>query len=195
MALGPSELSLGPEILALRVDAAAFPIVSANVVASGTGELFVQPYAILERAGLRLAVIGITRPPEEELVGFQVLDPYETAAAIVEQASTEADTVIVLTSLPYRAAMSLASAAPGIDLVIAAQPGQLPTSAVTAPGTETLVVTAEQPLARHTGRRVGKLVVSVRGDGSLMAESWESRSLDATLADDKEMALLLDQYR
>lgn len=195
MVLGPNELTLGRTVLDIRIQAAAFPIVSANVVVTGTGELYVQPHAMLESAGLRLAVVGITRMPDAQVSGFEVLAPDLVAADAVAQVRGEADVVVVLTNLSYRTAMDLASSVAGIDLVVAAQPGQLPRSAVTAPGTEALVVAAEQPLARHTGRRVGKLVLTVLGDGSLIAESWESRPLDASFADDKEMAALLDLYR
>jgi 5'-nucleotidase/UDP-sugar diphosphatase len=195
MALGPKELSLGPDLLLLRMNAAEFPIVSANVVQSDTGEPIAQPFVVVERAGHHLAVIGLTRTPDEVPSGFEVLDPQQVVQTVVKEAAKQADTIIVLTNLPYRSGIALAEAVPGIDLLVAAEPGQLPTAVATVPGTGTLVVTAEQPLARHTGRRVGRLMLTVLGDGSLQAESWESKPMDRTIVDDLEMAALLNRYR
>lgn len=195
MALGPKELSLGPELLGVRMAAAQFPILSANVVLSSSGALVAQPFSLEEFAGHRLAIVGLTRASEEVPDSFLVLNPSDVIAAVVDEASRQADTIILLTNLDYRSAMTLASAVPGIQLVVAALPGQLPTSVRAAPLTGTLVVAAEQPVARHTGRQVGKLAVTVLGDGSLMAEAWEIRRLDNTIPDSLAMAALLSRFR
>jgi 2',3'-cyclic-nucleotide 2'-phosphodiesterase (5'-nucleotidase family) len=195
MALGPKELSLGPEILGQRIAEARFPMLSANAVLSGTGELLVRPYTILDVGGHRLGILGLTRVPDETLAGFQILDPGAAAAEYVPRVAEQADTVVVLTNMGFRGTMALAQAVPGIDLLIAALPGQLPTQAVPVPETGTLAVTAEQPLARHTGRRVGRLVVTVGSDRGLTGESWASVPMDKTLADDLLMQILLDGYR
>lgn len=195
MALGPHELSLGLETLRQRMAEAEFPLLSANLVLSGTQELVAQPYVILEVGGHRLGVIGLTRPPDTPLTRFQVLDPQQAAARFVPEAADLAGTVLVLTNLQYRHAVTLAQAVPGIDLLIAGQPDQLPMQALRLPGTGTLVVTAEQPLPRHAGRRVGRLVVAIESDGSLTAESWTSDSMGPQFADDVLMKALLDRYR
>lgn len=195
MALGPKELSLGPEVLGQRIAEAQFPMLSANAVLSATGELLAEPYTILEVSGYRLGIIGLTRVPAETLAGVRVMDPGAAAAEYVPRVAKQADAVVVLTNMGFRGALALAQAAPGIDLLIAALPGQLPTQAVPVPETGTLAVTAEQPMARHTGRRVGRLVVEVASDGSLADESWVSVPMDKTLADDLQMQVLLDGYR
>jgi 2',3'-cyclic-nucleotide 2'-phosphodiesterase (5'-nucleotidase family) len=170
-------------------------MLSANAVLSVTGELLAEPYTILEVSGYRLGIIGLTRVPAQTLDGVRVMDPGAAAAEYVPRAAEQADTVVVLTNMGFRGAMALAQASPGIDLLIAALPGQLPTQAVPVPETGTLAVTAEQPMARHTGRRVGRLVVEVASDGSLANESWVSVPMDKTLADDLQMQVLLDGYR
>ena len=216
MALGPQELTLGLEALRQRMDEARFPMLSANVVLTGTKELVAAPYAILEVGEHRLGVIGLTRVPAEGAVlagslsqpdlsestlglpspmGFQVLDPQEAAARYVPEVAEKADTVVVLTNVRYRAGLGLAEAVPGIDLLIAALPGQLPDKARRAPGTGALVITAEQPLPRHAGRRVGRLEVTLGGDGSLSGESWVSVAMDKQIADDFVMGALLEQAR
>jgi 2',3'-cyclic-nucleotide 2'-phosphodiesterase (5'-nucleotidase family) len=195
MALGPKELSLGAEVLRQRLAEAEFPILSANVVSKDGGELVALPYDVLEAGPYRVGVIGLTRPTNEALADFQVLDPQEAAARAVPEVTAQTDVVILLTNLEYRPALALVEAVPGVDLVIAALPGQLPNQAVRLPATGTLAVTAEQPLQRHTGRRVGRLAVTVGSDGTLAGEEWASVEMGPRIADDPEMRALLERYR
>jgi 2',3'-cyclic-nucleotide 2'-phosphodiesterase (5'-nucleotidase family) len=195
MALGPFELSLGLDVLRQRMTEAEFPMLSANAVLSGTEDLVAPPYAILRVGDHRVGVVGLTRQPAAPLAGFQVLDPQQAAARVVPEVADQADTILVLTNMEYRSAIALAGAVPGIDLLVAALPGQLPMQALRLPGTGTLVVTAEQPVLRHTGRRIGRLVVTVQPDGSLTGESWTSDSMGTQYADDLQMTALLSEYR
>lgn len=195
MALGPKELSLGVATLRIRLSEASFPMLSANVLISGTHDLLAPAYVILKEAGHRIGIIGLTRVPAEPSAGFEVQDPFSTAATVVPEVSNMAETVILLTNLDYRSAMSLMAGVPGIDLVVAAEPGQLPPDAVAVPGTSSLIVTAEQPMARHTGRRVGRLAVTISGDGQLTDPVWRSVPLDNTFPDDPGMKALLDRFR
>jgi len=194
MALGPLDLALGWDVLQQRVAEASFPLLSANTALTGTEELLVEPYAILEVGGLRVGVVGLTRPPNPPQPAFHILDPRQAAEIFVPQVAEQADTVILLTNMGYRGAMALGQAVPGIDLVVAALPNQLPQQAVRS-ANGTLVVTAEQPLPRHTGRRVGRLVVDVAPDGSLSGETWESKAMDRSIPDDPEMKALLEKYQ
>jgi 2',3'-cyclic-nucleotide 2'-phosphodiesterase (5'-nucleotidase family) len=195
IALGPKELSLGSELLQRRVDEAQFPVLSANVVISGTDELAVLPYSVLEVGGLHVGVIGLTRPADIGSSEFQILDPRDALARYVPLVSQQADLVIVLTNTSYRTGLTLARAVPGIDLMIAALPAQLPNQAIRALDRGAIVVTAEQPLPRHTGRRVGKLVLGIGSDGTVNEESWITVAMDNSLIDDLEMTALLDRYR
>jgi 2',3'-cyclic-nucleotide 2'-phosphodiesterase (5'-nucleotidase family) len=195
LALGPKELSLGPEILQQRMAQAEFPMLSANVVLSGTEQLLAPPFTVLDVAGRRVGIIGLTRLPDKPQAGFDVLDPGQALARYVPQVTEQADTVVLLTNAGYRAVLDLVAAVPGIDLAITGLPDQLPRAAVRAPGTGTIVVTAEQAVALHAGRRVGKVVVTLNGDGSLSGESWESVPLEKQFADDPLMAALLAGYQ
>jgi 2',3'-cyclic-nucleotide 2'-phosphodiesterase (5'-nucleotidase family) len=149
----------------------------------------------LQAGPYRIGVIGLTRQVDGELSGFEVLDPVGVLTKLVPEVGLQADSVVLLTNLGYRSALELAEVVPGIDLVVAALPRQLPDHAARAPKTGTLVVTAEQPLPRHSGRRVGKLAVTVGSDGRLGSEVWESIALGPEIADDPDMRELLDEYR
>lgn len=200
MALGPMELTLGVETLEQRVAQAEFPIVSANVYLQSSGELLAAPYAVLEVDGYQIGVLGLTaavgRAPDAPAVPAELVvrDPRSAAAAYVGKMRAEVDLVVVLTNLTYRQGLELASAVPGIDLMVTGSPGQLPNSAVAAPDTGTLVVTAEQPFPKHTGRRVGLLQTRLGHDAKLGADSWASVSMDSSFVDDPFMAGLLAGY-
>jgi 2',3'-cyclic-nucleotide 2'-phosphodiesterase (5'-nucleotidase family) len=154
-----------------------------------------EPYTVLQVGAYRVGVIGLTRYPESEPESYVFLDPWEVLAALVPEVSEQADTVILLTNLTYRATMELVATVPGVDLAIAALPMQLPSAAVPMPRTGTLVVTAEQPITNHSGRRVGRLALLVDSDGSLTAEAWESRAMGDEFGDDPFMKALLDEFR
>jgi len=195
MAVGAKELSLGVDVLRQRMAEAEFPMLSANVVLAESGDLLAQPYAILEIAGRRVGIVGLTRVPGEPLADYRVLDPEQAARQYVPEIAGQVDTVVVLTNMYYRKAMAMADTVPGIDLIVTSLNSQLPSLAVRTPVSGTLAVTAEQPLSKHTGRRVGRLVATLNSDGSLSGESWTSVPMDGTIADDQEMQRLLDRYR
>ena len=62
-------------------------------------------------------------------------------------------------------------------------------------GTNTVSVSAEQAMARHSGRRVGRLLVTVGADGLQNVESWHSVPMARDLPDDVQMRELLLGYR
>lgn len=194
MAIGPLELGLGVARLRELVAEAEFPVLSANAVWRATQMPVGEPYAIIDVGARRIGVIGLTRLPSDESADYIVLDPEAVLGEVVSEVRERADTVVLLTNMRYRSALELAGAVAGIDLVVAALPRQLPSSALRAPLTGTLVVTAEQPLTGHTGRRIGKLVVTIESDGALSEEEWESVALGRDIADDPGMRLLLEQY-
>jgi 2',3'-cyclic-nucleotide 2'-phosphodiesterase (5'-nucleotidase family) len=196
MAIGPRELALGAATLAARIDEAAFPMLSANAVISGTADLVAEPYALLDLAGHSVGVLGLTGPSPAPVAGFQVLDPESAAAQFLPQLrDAGAEAVVLLTNLEFRTAVALAARLPGIDLVVAAQPGQLPSAVTHVPGTGALAVVAEQPVVKHSGRRVGRLEVTIGPDGALVDPTWQTIAMGPELADDPQMAALLDTFR
>lgn len=195
MALGPKEMSLGVDLLRQRMGEASFAILSANAVLAGSQELVAEPYTILDVGGHKVGIIGLTRIEAAAPSGFQVLDPHEVAKRYVPEVREKAGTVIVLSNLENSAALALARAVPGIDLVVGALPSGSPTQSLRVPDTGTLVVVADLAMTGHSGRRVGVLRVTLGSDGSLSGETWSSPWLDKTIPDDLVMQALLDKYR
>ena len=60
MSLGNHEFDNTLDVLRKQIEWAGFPVLSANIYRKGTNEHAFQPYAIFERQGLKIAVIGLT---------------------------------------------------------------------------------------------------------------------------------------
>ena len=110
------------------------------------------------------------------------------------QVGAQAGTVIALSNLPLRRASALVQEIADIDLLVATLPRQLPDTAAVSPDTGTLVVSAELPFKRHTGRRVGRLQITVQPDGSLTGASWHTLAMDREIPHDPEMRALLKGF-
>lgn len=113
LTLGNHDYDSGEKVLEEALALANFPIISCNIVKRSTGEIpdYLKPYIILERVGLRIAIIGFTTTDTKKMsfpdnikdVDFtdekEALNKY---VPIVRQ-KEKADIVIVLAhaGLPY----------------------------------------------------------------------------------------------
>ncbi len=82
MTIGNHEFDWGRTALAGIIESASFPVLSANIVdRAGTYLPGVRPYIIVERKGIKIAVIGLTTPETpyatkaENVKGLSFLDP------------------------------------------------------------------------------------------------------------------------
>ena len=102
------------QLYALRRAYARFPLVAANLAEEQHAGL-VAPTAIVVRAGLRIAVIGLGRRPS----GAPSLGDCAVAVqAAVNQVRSEADLVVLLSHLGRDADLALVPLITGVDLVI-----------------------------------------------------------------------------
>jgi 5'-nucleotidase / UDP-sugar diphosphatase len=137
MALGNHEFDWGLDVLAELREGAAFPFLSANVVDSAGRPLpGIAPYVLLERKGVRIAVLGVTTPDTpystrpDNVKGLAFLDPAAALPEALLQARAKgADVVVVLSHLGFPEDRKLAAAVPGIDVIV----GGHTHTAVTAP--------------------------------------------------------------
>jgi len=108
MVLGNHEFDWGIGVLKERIGESAFPYLAANVFdkAANRTAAFVKPYSILERCGLRIAVIGLATPETaykssaKVVAAFVFLDPAATVHNLLpELAAQQVDIIIALTHL------------------------------------------------------------------------------------------------
>ena len=202
MAVGNHEFDNGPDTLGRFADAARFPVLSANVDAAAEPSLAgrLRPYALFDRAGLRIAVVGLTTT--EALLSsspgpnVRIGDPKEaltTSAALARAA--EADVVIALSHLGVAADGRLD--VPGVGVVLGGhshsllsnvEPGALGPHPVVSPS-GTLVVQAGA-----YGRYLGRLDLDFAPDGRVLAYGGECRHVGLDLPEDPVVAAIVAQY-
>ncbi|MEM7452357.1 MAG: metallophosphatase, partial [Pseudomonadota bacterium] len=102
MVIGNHEFEYGWEVLANQKNRVAFPVLGANLFYRGTEHPFAQPWAIIERDGVRVGVIGVmgqdagTALIPAHIAGLEVRDPTAVIAPIVERLRAECDLVVLL---------------------------------------------------------------------------------------------------
>lgn len=108
MTLGNHEFDWGMGVLEERIHQAAFPVLCANIIDGQTGKNpnFVKPYVVVERKGIKLAVIGVITQETAVTTNPKVIGNYtftDPAAAVrnlvPELKQQGAQVIIVLSHL------------------------------------------------------------------------------------------------
>ncbi len=90
-ALGNHDIEAGPTVYERWMKECRFPFVAANVIRTADGHPFVAPYVMLEREGVRIAVIGLLTPciphwlPERLWQGLRFEEMVESARRTVRE--------------------------------------------------------------------------------------------------------------
>ena len=190
MALGDLDLLLGPEALRQRIAEAQFPILSANVRVGGEEELLTKPYIISPMGDHRVGIIGLTWdgagiPPGQ----FTLLPASDVLTELVAQIASEAEIIIVLSTMGFEEDQALSSMVPGIDLIVGGRSRiPMPESWVN-PDTGTILVQAGTQ-----GEWIGRRILSLDSAGVVTAHQDELVFLTDDYDDDPEMRSFLDNY-
>ncbi len=121
MVVGNHEFDYGQDVLKKRIAEARFPVLGANVEGFKNG---LKPYVIKEIPGLKVAVIGVVTPDTpvathpRNVVGLKFLPPAEILEKYLPEMKKQADLVIVLSHIGYRADRDLAAKVPGIGVIV-----------------------------------------------------------------------------
>jgi 5'-nucleotidase/UDP-sugar diphosphatase len=106
---------------------ANFPTVLTNIVYKENGELFAKrPYVILEKAGLKIGVIGVMEETflievdKKCTVGLEVLPIVSTLNSYIPELDEKTDLIIVLAQAKQEEGRQIAEEVPGIDVVLLA---------------------------------------------------------------------------
>lgn len=102
MAVGNHEFEYGWESFAQQKSRLPFPVLGANLFYKGTNHPYAQPYAIVERDGFRIGVIGIhgqdarTAIIPSHVAGIDFRDPIPIVQRLVDELRPEVDLIVVL---------------------------------------------------------------------------------------------------
>ena len=126
MAVGNHEFDWGMTVLEEMIGASDVPFLSANIVdGKGEGIPGVKPWVLLERKGLKIAVIGLTTPDTpwiampKHVEGLTFLEPEKVLPGLLKEVRAKgAVFVIVLSHLGLDRDRKLAAAVSGIPLIV-----------------------------------------------------------------------------
>jgi len=207
MAVGNHEFDNGPATLARFVRAARFPVLSANIDAGAEPDLagLLRPYVVLEKAGLRLGVVGLTT--EETAVGsspgsavrFAAPGPALAAAAAAARADG-ALLVLALSHLGVGADAGLAGRVAGVDAFIGGHSHTLLSDSepdAVGPAHRLLEGPAGRAVvvqAACYGRYFGRLDLDVAADGTVLAYGGDCRHVGLDLPEEPRVAAIVAGY-
>lgn len=166
------------------------PLVSANVVAKVPNFPTFQRYIIKETSlpgakTFRVGITGLLFDPDGKVprTDFEIADPQEAAKKVVAELRDKSDYQVVLTDLNLGKAISLAIAAPAIDLILVSHNYE----AVTEPQQvgDTFIV-----IPVNEGRMFIEARLELGATGGIKAQ-MRLVPLDRTVPDDPRMAELI----
>lgn len=200
--LGNHELGLGGEVYMRFLDRCPFPVLGANLMIDSPGD-FLPPYRIIERHGVRVAVVGFTTPSVNYTVPADILGTV-VASDIVGSARywmpvirnrEKPDIVIGLLHSGFdgnrfaeqgveeNAARRLAAEVPGFDLIVFGHDHKPYKGTVDSPdGTPVLLL---NPGAFGENAAVARMAVSFRR-GTLTGCTVEGSLADITVEEPDE---------
>jgi 2',3'-cyclic-nucleotide 2'-phosphodiesterase (5'-nucleotidase family) len=192
MAVGQMDLAKGVDVLLARAKEARFPILSCNLVNAQEQKPIFQPYALLERGGVRFALLGVTEPAALEAPGVrdvaQVLDPVATVKKYLAELKGQSDVLIVLSHLGVEGDRALAQALPEIDLIVGGKSRRV----MSAPDIVGSTVITQMG---YDGEWLGRLDVTLDAQGQVRDPQSTVIELGPDVADDAELKALADSHK
>jgi len=191
--IGAYELLQGVDILLARLDEAAFPFLSANLVLRD-GSLLAASYTVLERDGLRIGVVGISEPDGEifmrtsGLVGvIKTRNAIDVLAQLLPEIRAKADIVIVLSRLGLDQDQAVAAQVPGIDIIIGGRSRTLMDEPIRVGQT----VIVQQG---YQGEWIGRTEVSFDSSWQIVSATTQAVALTPDYPDDPQLAELAQRW-
>lgn len=195
MTLTGLDFLLGSDFWREVKEAVPFPIVTTNLVNPETGECFGQEYAILERAGKRVAILGVM--PENGFVGvprdsgirpYEVTPPSEAVGKTLKKIEGQYDVLVLLSQLVSSKTQELIEEYPRFDLAVTKELGLgLGESKKEREATQGYLH------AGIKGTRVGYYTMILDDKNQVVGERTDVFDLDSKVQEDPEIITLLDK--
>ncbi len=211
MTVGNHEFDDGPEVLRAFVDSVDFPVLMANADIGNEPSLAdaINPSVILERAGERLGLIGLTPEDTDELASpgpnVHFSDPVEAVRDEAERlVAMGINKIIVLSHSGLSVDLSIAEAVPQVDVIVGGHDNTLLSNTQErADGPYPLMVGNTAIVQAYAyGKFLGELNVTFDGDGNIVEAVGEPILLDASVPEDEgtkmrisELGKPLDEIR
>jgi len=182
MAIGNHEFDYGSAVFTPLMEKAPFPVLGANIYLKESGRRYSKPWAIVERGGVKLGVIGIIGMDARSvalpsgITALDFTDPQGEVAAAVKELRPKVDLVVVIAHQGKTGPMQtdaeahpevqrdfdedvkLAGAVPGIDVFVGGHAHRGIETPFVHPETGTIIVQTY-----GYGTRLGYLKLWLRG--------------------------------
>ena len=202
--VGNHEFDLGPAELARFIDAATFPVVSANVDASDDLDLDgrIRPFDVFLFGGEIVGVFGLTTEttatassPGESVAFEPAVRRARSIVAMLERQGV--NKIVAVTHLGFARDLELAAAVDGIDVIVGghshtqlgADDMPYPTLVTSSGGDPVVVVTAGE-----WGEALGRLDVVFDARGVVVEATGERIPTAASVPEDETVIALLAPY-
>ncbi|MEL7025956.1 MAG: bifunctional metallophosphatase/5'-nucleotidase [Pseudomonadota bacterium] len=211
MAVGNHEFNNGPGGLTKFIEQVNFPVLMSNADLSGEPALrdLVQKSVVLEKAGERIGIIGVTPVNNDELSspGPNITFTDPSAAIQTEIDALQADGVdkiILLSHSGYSTDLVIAIQTLGLDLIIGGHSNTLLSNSDEKAAGPYPTITNGVPIVQAFayGKYLGELELTFDDDGNVTEISGEPVLIDASVAEDEtvlarlsELAGPLDEVR
>ncbi len=209
MTVGNHEFDDGDATLLKFVDSLKFPIVTSDVTFGADLKDKIKPYTVLEVAGQKIGVIGLTPPDTGILsspgpdVKFNNSDLASIVQPIVDDLTKQGiNKIILLTHIGLLVDEDLATKVSGVDLIVGGHShsllsnvytgaeGVYPVVAKDKDGNKVYIVQAGSSL-----KYMGRLNVQWDKDGVVTSASGDTILLSRYITPDPDMTKLVDELR
>ena len=196
MTVGNHEFDDGPEVLRGFMDSVNFPIVMSNADVSAEPALAnkLQKSAVIEKAGKKIGLIGLTPQDTDELsspgknVSFS--DPVAAVQAEVDQLTADGvNIIVVLSHSGYKVDLKVAEEVTGVDVIVGGHSNTLLSNTDDkAKGPyPTMVNNTAVVQAYAYGRILGELNITLDDDGKLTSATGDPIVIDGSVAENPEI--------
>jgi 2',3'-cyclic-nucleotide 2'-phosphodiesterase (5'-nucleotidase family) len=124
LGIGEVDLNYGVDWLLDTAREAKLPLVCANLVSHRTGKPIVEPYLMLKRGKVKVAVLGLMDDvlelvnPRHGSDSLVVTDPIQLAHELIPTLKKKADVVVLLSHMGYAKSSKLAMEIPELDVLV-----------------------------------------------------------------------------
>ncbi len=192
MCPGGIDLIHDGELLASARAYVSFPFVASNLRRNGVKPSWIEEYRLVERGGIRVAVIGLLNPdpsfPERPASReFSVEDPAASLRQTLTAIGDKADATVLLSRMGYDETLDLVDGIEGIDIAICNDEGR---PARAGDGTRTHLVPAG-----YKAMELGLLTIVINEEGLISIIENRTLSLGDAVHDDETINALVEEIK
>lgn len=192
MAVGGGDLELGVAHLVDQADKASFAVLSANLISRESGLPVFSPYVVIQRAGVRVGVLGLTedtaldQAPDGE--DYEILSYDATVSTYIDDVAAQSDVIVLLSHIGLQDDRLLAESFDAIDVIVGGRNARRMAAPEIVNGTTIVQLGAR-------GEDLGKIEIALDSHNRPEAFRWQVIALGPEFTDDPQVAALVHRYR